>query len=48
MMRIIQLHTPNAVVTGVDVKTAKEGYFRLPPEKPGSPLWIFGGPQNQK
>ena len=48
MMQIIQLYNPNAFVTVEDVKTAKEGYFRLPPEKTGSPLWIFGGPQNQK
>jgi uncharacterized protein YebE (UPF0316 family) len=48
MMQIIQLHNPNAFVTVEDVKAAKDGYFRLAPEKSGSPLWKLGGPQNQK
>ncbi len=48
MMQIIQSHDPNAFVTVEDVKTAKDGYFRLAPEKSGSPLLKFGGPQNQK
>ena len=48
LMQIIQSHNPHAFVTVEDVKTAKEGYFRLAREKTASPLWVLGGLRNRK
>ncbi|HRR32649.1 MAG TPA: DUF2179 domain-containing protein [Kiritimatiellia bacterium] len=48
LMRIIQSHNPHAFVTVEDVRTAKEGYFRLAREKTASPLWTLGAMRNRK
>lgn len=41
VMGIIQEHNPQAFVTIEDVKTAKEGFFRLSPKKMFYPLTLF-------
>jgi uncharacterized protein YebE (UPF0316 family) len=41
VLGIIQEHNPQAFVTIEDVKTAKEGYFRLSRKKMFSPLALF-------
>ncbi len=48
LLEIIQEHNPNAFVTVEDVKTAKEGHFRLAREKAGSPLCFPGALRNRK
>jgi uncharacterized protein YebE (UPF0316 family) len=48
LMAIIQKYSPQAFVTVEDVKTAKEGYFRLAREKTVSPLWLPGALWSRK
>jgi uncharacterized protein YebE (UPF0316 family) len=48
LMAIIQEHNPHAFVTVEDVKTAKEGFFRLTRGKTASPLWLPGALRNRK
>jgi uncharacterized protein YebE (UPF0316 family) len=48
LLNIIQEHNPQAFVTVEDVKTAKEGYFRLAHNKPSSSLWLPGALRNRK